>query len=111
MSIWTRKRNALTFLFYAGVIALTIIMGLLFGIVASAIIILVFSSTFAGYLAERYTASFGAATFAKATCMVLFFVGITILFVAVGWWGLAGIGGYWLLLTLSRGFWGRRPAI
>lgn len=73
-----------------------------------AIVILCFSAFFAAYLAEFYTTSFGIATFAKATFMALGLAGIIMLFVAVGWWGLAGIAGYWLLLTLSRLFWCKR---
>ena len=69
---------------------------------------LAFSAFLGGYLAERYTASFQVATFAKATCMVLFLAGITVLFIAVGWWGFAGIFGYGLLFTLSRVSWHRR---
>ncbi|MBA7693783.1 hypothetical protein ES703_102372 [subsurface metagenome] len=75
-----------------------------------AIVILSFSAFFAAYLAEAYTTSFEIATFAKATSMALGFVGIIMLFVAVGWWGLAGIAGEWLLLTLSRVFWHKRFA-
>jgi len=73
-----------------------------------AIVILSFSAFFAAYLAEFYTTSFGIAKFAKATSMVLCLAGIVILFVVVGWWGLAGIAGDWLLLTLSRVFWHKR---
>ena len=70
-----------------------------------AIVMLSFSAFFGAYLAEAYTTSFRIAKFAKSISMILFFAGIIMLFVAVGWWGLAGIAGYWLLLTLSRVFW------
>ncbi len=74
-----------------------------------AIVILSFSAFFAAYLAEFYTTSFEIAKFAKATSMVLGFAGIIMLFIAADWWwGLAGIAGYWLLLTLSRVFWHKR---
>ena len=74
-----------------------------------AIVILSFSAFFAAYLAEAYTTSFQIATFAKATSMVLGFAGIIMLFIAINWkFGLAGIAGYWLLLTLSRLFWHKR---
>lgn len=75
-----------------------------------AIVILSFSAFFAAYLAEFYTTSFQIAKFAKATSMALGFAGIIMLFVAVGWWGLAGIVGEWLLFTLSRVFWHKRFA-
>ena len=74
-----------------------------------AIVLLLFSAFFAAYLAEAYTTSFRIATFAKATSMVLFFAGIIMLFIATNWkLGLAGIAGYWLLLTLSMAFWHKR---
>ncbi len=73
-----------------------------------AIVILSFSAFFGGYLAEFYTTRFEIAKFAKLTSMILFFAGIIMLFVAVGWWGLAGIAGYGLLFTLSRLFWHKR---
>jgi len=74
-----------------------------------AIVILAFSAFFAAYLAEAYTTSFQIATFAKATSMVLGVAGIIMLFIATNWKiGLAGIAGYWLLLTLSRLFWHKR---
>jgi hypothetical protein len=73
-----------------------------------AIVILAFSATFAAYLAEYYTTSFQIATFAKSTSMVLFFAGIIMLFVAVGWWGFAGIVGWWLLFTSERVVWRKR---
>jgi hypothetical protein len=95
-------------LFYAGVVALTVVTGLLFGVAGSALVILVFSASFGGYLAERFTTSFQIATFAKATCMLLFFAGITMLVVSLGWWGLIGIIAYWLLFALSWRFWHQR---
>ena len=71
-----------------------------------AIVILAFSAFFAAYLTQAYTTSFQIATFAKATSMVLGVAGIIMLFIATNWkLGLAGIAGYWLLLTLSRLFW------
>jgi len=74
-----------------------------------AIVILSFSAFFAAYLAEAYTTSFQIATFAKATSVVLGLAGIIVLFIATNWkFGLAGIAGYWLLLTLSRLFWHKR---
>ena len=74
-----------------------------------AIVILSFSAFFAAYLIEAYTTSFQIATFAKATSMVLGVAGIIMLFIATNWKiGLAGIAGYWLLLTLSRLFWHKR---
>lgn len=73
------------------------------------IALLFISAVFAAYLTEAYTTSFGVATFAKATSMVLFFAGVVMLFIATNWKiGLAGIGGYWLLFTLSRLFWHKR---
>jgi len=107
MNIWTSRPNLMIVLFYTSIVALTIVIGLVLGIAASGIVILVFSASFAGYLAGRYTTSFRIATFAKATCMVLFFAGITMLFIAVGWWGFTGIIGYWLLFAVSRRFWHR----
>jgi len=92
-------------LLYSGVAALTIVTGLLFGIAVSAVVVLTFSAILAGYLTERYTTSFAIATFAKATCMALFLAGISMLVVGLGWWGLTGIVGYWLVLMLSRLFW------
>ena len=74
-----------------------------------AIVILSFSAFFAAYLAEAYTTSFQIAIFAKATSVVLGVAGIIVLFIATNWkFGLAGIAGYWLLLTLSRLFWHKR---
>jgi len=75
------------------------------GLIILTIVLLSFSAFFGAYLAEAYTTSFKIATFAKLTSMVLFFAGIIMLFIAVGWWGLAGIVGYWLLFTLSRVSW------
>ena len=72
------------------------------------IVILSFSAFFGAYLAVFYTPSFKVASFAKATSMALFFVGIIMLFVTVGWWGFAGIVGYWLFFTLSRVHWHKR---
>ena len=75
----------------------------------AAIIILSFSGFFGGYLAEAYTTSFKIAKFAKSIAMILFFIGIIIIFLTTNWKiGLAGIGGYWLLFTLSRMFWHKR---
>jgi len=74
-----------------------------------AIAMLFLSAVFASYLAEAYTTSFKVATFAKATSMGLFIAGTVVLFIATSWKvGLAGIGGYWLLFTLSRAFWHKR---
>jgi len=73
-----------------------------------AIVILSFSAFFAAYLVEFYTTSFEIAKFAKATSMALGFAGIIMLFVAVGWWGFAGIAGEWLLFTLARVYWHKR---
>ncbi len=76
-----------------------------------AIVILSFSAFFTAYLAVFYTTSFEIAKFAKATSMLLFFIGIIMLFIATDWWwGLAGIVGYWFLLTLSMVFWHKRFA-
>jgi len=72
------------------------------------IVILTFSAFFSAYLAEFYTPSFKVASFAKATSMVLFFVGIILLFIYVRWWSLIGIVGYWLLFTASRVHWNKR---
>ena len=72
------------------------------------IVILAFSAFFGAYLGEFYTPSFKVATFAKAFSMALFFLGIIMLFVTVGWWGFAGIVGYWLFFTLSRAHWHKR---
>ena len=69
-----------------------------------------FFSIFGAYLAVFYTPSFKVATFAKATSIALFFIGIIMLFVTVGWWGFAGIVGYWLFFTLSRVHWHKRFA-
>lgn len=74
-----------------------------------AIVLLSFSAFFAAHLAVFYTTSFKIATFAKATSMALGLAGIIILFIATDWWwGLAGIAGYYLLLTLSMVFWHKR---
>ena len=74
-----------------------------------AIVILSISAVFAAYLAEFFTTSFQIAKFAKATSMALGLAGIIMLFIATDWWwGLGGIVGYWLLLTLSRVFWHKR---
>ena len=76
-----------------------------------AIVVLSFSTFFAAYLAVFYTTSFKIATFAKATSMALGFAGIIMIFIATDWWwGLAGIAGYYLLLTLSMVFWHKRFA-
>lgn len=72
------------------------------------IVILSLSAFFGAYLAVFYTPSFKVASFAKAASMALFFIGIIMLFVTVGWWGFAGIGGYWLFFTLSRVHWHKR---
>jgi len=72
------------------------------------IVILAFSAIFGAYLAVFYTPSFKVASFAKGTSMALFFVGIIILFIAVGWWGFASIVGYWLFFILSRIHWHKR---
>ena len=75
----------------------------------TAIVLLSFSGFFGAYLAEAYTTSFKVAKFAKSTAIILFYVGIIILFLTTNWKiGLAGIGGYWLLFILSRMFWHRR---
>lgn len=73
-----------------------------------AIVILCLSATFAAYLAEFYTTSFHIGTFAKATSMVLCLAGVIMLFVAAGWWGFAGIVGWWLLFTMERATWRKR---
>ena len=73
-----------------------------------AIVLISFSAFFAGYLAEFFTTSFEIAKFAKSTAMLLGLAGIIMLFVAVGWWGIAGIVGEWLLVTLSRVYWHKR---
>ena len=74
-----------------------------------AVVVLFFSATFGSYLAEAYTTSFQIATFAKATSMVLFFAGIAMLFIAMGWKiGLAGIVGYWVVFALWRVYWHTR---
>ena len=97
-----------TLLVFVGIIASIVVVGFVFGIAASAIMILCFSAFFAAYLAQAYTTSFQIATFAKATSMVLGLVGIIMLFIATNWkLGLASIAGYWLLFTLSRLFWYR----
>lgn len=106
--MWRKASNLSTLLFFGGFVALSVVIVLVFGVVASAIVILSFSAFFAAYLAEFYTTSFNIATFAKSTSMLLFFAGTIMLFVAVGWWGLAGIAGHWLLFTLSRVFWHKR---
>ena len=95
-----------TLLLFGGIVASIVVVGFVFGIAASAIMILCFSAFFAAYLVQAYTASFQIATFAKATSMALGLVGIIMLFIATNWkLGLAGIAGYWLLFTLSRLFW------
>jgi len=95
-----------TLLLFGGIVASIVVVGFVFGIAASAIMLLCFSAFFAAYLAEAYTTSFQIATFAKATSMVLGLVGIIMLFIATNWkLGLAGIAGYWLLLLFSRLFW------
>ena len=79
------------------------------GFLIVAIVILSFSGFFGAYLAEAYTTSFKIAKFAKSVAMILYFVGIIILFLKTNWKiGLAGMGGYWLLFTLSRLFWRKR---
>jgi hypothetical protein len=98
-----------TLLVFAGIIALIVVVGFVFGITASAIMILCFSAFFAAYLTQAYTTSFQIATFPKAISMVLGIVGIIMLFIATNWkLGLASIAGYWLLFTFSRLFWYRR---
>jgi len=72
------------------------------------IAVLSFSAVFGAYLAVFYTPSFKVASFAKASSMALYFVGIIMLFLTVGWWGFAGIVGYWLLFKLSRVHWDKR---
>ena len=73
------------------------------------IALLLISAVFATYLAEAYTTSFQVATFAKATSMLLIIAGIVMLFIATNWKiGFAGIGGEWLLFTLSRPYWQKR---
>lgn len=69
---------------------------------------LAFSAFFGAYLAVFYTPSFEVASFAKAISTTLFFIGIIILFVTVGWWGFACIVGYWLFFALSMAFWRKR---
>jgi len=97
-----------TLLVFTGIIASIVVVGFVFGVAASAIMILCFSAFFAAYLTQAYTTSFQIATFAKATSMILGLVGIIMLFIATNWkLGLASIAGYWLLFTLSRLFWYR----
>jgi len=95
-----------TLLFFGGIVSLIVVLGFVFGIAASAIMILCFSAFFGAYLAQAYTTSFQIAKFAKATSMILGLVGIIMLFIATDWkLGLAGIAGHWLLFTISRLFW------
>jgi len=92
-------------LFYGGIIALTAILGIVFGITAGAVVTLFFSAFFTGYLAVAYTASFKVAKFAKSVAMALGLIGIIMLFISVGWWGIVGIFGYWVSILLSMVFW------
>ena len=39
---------------------------------------------------------------------IFLIAGFTMLFVAVGWWGFAGIVGWWLLFTMERVTWRKR---
>ena len=73
-----------------------------------AIVVLSVSAFFTAYLTEFYTTSFEIAKFAKAVSMALILAGEVMLFVAVGWWAIAGIVAVWLLFTLSRAFWRKR---
>ena len=66
-----------------------------------AIVLLAFSATYTAYQLEFYGR-------ADNISMVLFFAGIIMLFVAVGWWGFAGIVGWLLLLTMERVIWHKR---
>ena len=93
------------FLLYGGFIVSAIVVGILFGITASAIIIIAFSAFFSGYLAIAYTTSFEIGKFAKLISMALWLIGVIILFIFEGWWGFGGIFGYWLLMGLSMVFW------
>jgi hypothetical protein len=73
-----------------------------------AIVVLVISGTFAAYLTEFYTTSFGVATFPKSVSMALIITGEVMIFVAVGWWGFAGLFGVWLWFTGARVFYQSR---
>lgn len=92
-------------LFYGGSILLIIGTGFYFGITVSAILLLILSAFFVGYLAEAYTTDFKIGSFAKSVAMAVGIVGIVLLFISVGWWGLAGIFGYWILIVISMIFW------
>ncbi len=76
-----------------------------------AIVLLSFSAFFAAFLTVWYTTSFKVATLAKTTSMVIGIIGIVMLFIATDWWwGLAGIVGYQILLSISRVIWYNRYA-
>jgi hypothetical protein len=95
------------FLFYSGHFALVVIIGWLFGITASAIIMIAFSAFFTGYLFSAFTFSFSVATLAKTISMILGMTGIIILFISEGWWGLIGILGYYFLGIISVSYWSK----
>jgi hypothetical protein len=97
-----------TLLLFGGFIIGTVAVGILFGITVSAIMILIFSAFFGGYLMEAYTARFEIAKFAKSFAIILFFLGIIMLFISLRWWSIFGIFGYWFLFTSSRSFWQKR---
>jgi len=65
------------------------------------IVLLLFSAVFSAYLAVFYGSSFRPFTFAKSVAMAVFIAGLAILFITRGWWGFAGLVGWWLLLLLS----------
>jgi|AntRauTorckE6833_2_1112554.scaffolds.fasta_scaffold06217_6 hypothetical protein len=89
-----------------GVFILAVVgVGFYFSIIISAIILLIFSASFVGYLAEAYTTDLRIGSFAKSVAMAMGIIGIVMLFISVSWWGFAGIFGYWILIALSMAFW------
>ncbi len=74
-----------------------------------AIVILPFSAIYGAFLSVWYPPSHVKNS--KAIAMLLFFVGIIMLFIATDWrWGLAGIAGFYLLQFLAMAVWRKRFA-
>ncbi len=70
--------------------------------------LLALSAYFTAYLVEFNTSSFQEVSFAKIISIAVFFIGLIMLFVSIGWWCMAGIPGYWILLVISRIHWHNR---
>lgn len=74
-----------------------------------AIVMLSFSAFYGAFLSVWYPPS--SVENSKTIAMLLFFVGIIMLFIATDWrWGLAGIVGFYLLQFLSIVVWRKRFA-